>query len=181
MKKVSFILCCPVFIFQTHASSISDGVAIMSLGNTLSSSDKDSWLNKILAAKGNVDIEQIMISVNQNMNQGGAVKLHVLIVYEKELIAELEKMSSREYFRQVDQLIKDHPDKMKIFSWELVAKQRIGPWTPLEYPIGHMIPLAGFVFADYSTNGEHRAQLPIGKKVKITLEENDFEITTVKD
>lgn len=180
MKKILCFVGCLACTFQQSSLSLSEGITVMSLGSTLASSDKDSWISRLLAGRSNVTIEKVMLSIDKNMNQSSAVKLHLVIVYDKSLVNILEKLNSNEYFKQIDQLIKDHPDKMKIFSWQLVAKQRIGPWITLEYPIGYMTPEAGFIFANYSTNGDHRSKLPVGRNIIITLEKNDFKVTVDK-
>ena len=129
------------------------------------------------ASKGGVNIEQIMLVTDEKMNHGGALTAHLVIVYEKELIGELKQMSSRQYFQMKDQLIKDYPDKLKVFEWELAAKKRIIPWTDVNYPIDHMVPVAAFIYANYNSVGEHRAKIPPSyEKVKVTFESNDFKI-----
>jgi hypothetical protein len=134
-------------------------------------------LGEILSAKSGVSLEEVAISVEEDMNNSGALKVHVVIVYEESLAEELRKMSSRTYFRMVDQLVKDYPDKMKILEWELVAKKRLIPATKVKYPSDHMTPLAAFVFADYSSPGEHRARIPnYCEKVKIILNKEDLDM-----
>jgi hypothetical protein len=157
---------------------MSGGAALaISAASSLKPSDKDSLWDKIFSPKGGIALEEVMLSVEEDMNNRGAVKLHIAIVYEKELMEELKKMSAEEYFRQVTQLVKDHPDKVKIYEWELVAKKRISPWLKIDYPTDHMQPLAGYVFAKYSGSGEHREKIPSSaEKIKIICEKNNFHI-----
>jgi hypothetical protein len=59
----------------------------------------------------------------------------------------------------------------------LVAKERIVPWKKVEYPVDHMTPLVGYVFAKYSGSGEYRSKIPpTYKKVKITFEKKNFRV-----
>ncbi|MDR2158046.1 MAG: hypothetical protein LBO02_01875 [Holosporaceae bacterium] len=179
MKNLCFLLC---FLFWgVNASSITaaGGIMAMSAASSLKTftSDKDSKIGDFFSAKGGLILEEIMLSVEEDMNDRGAIKVHLAIVYEKELVGELMKMSAHHYFSSVDQLIKDYPDKIKIFEWELVAKKRIIPWAKVEYPIDHMIPLAGYIFAKYSGSGEHRARIPpTYKKVKVIFEKKSFRV-----
>jgi hypothetical protein len=137
---------------------------------------------KFFTAKGGLVLEKIMLSVKKDMNDNGAVRVHVVIIYEKELIRELSRMSADHYFRNIDQLTKDHPDKLKIYEWELTAKERIIPYKEIEYPAEHMTPLAGYIFARYSGTGEHRAQIPpTSKKIKIIFEKKNFRIEKVEE
>lgn len=138
-------------------------------------SSMSGMFGDFFASKGGVNIEQIMLVTDEKMNHGGALTAHLVIVYEKELIGKLKQMSSRQYFQMKDQLIKDYPDKLKVFEWELVAKERITPWKDINYPVDHMVPVAAFIYANYNSAGEHRERIsPDPKKVKVVFESNDF-------
>jgi hypothetical protein len=184
MKRYFLFWCFFSVIWQTEASvTAAGGVMAMSAAASLEtlSNKKDSILSDIFAPKSGLSLEKVAISVEENMNDNGALKLHLVIVYDRVLVEELRKMSSGEYFRTVDQLLKDHPDKMKIFEWELVAKKRLIPFSDIEYPTDHMTPIAGYVFAKYSSPGEHRATIPTySEKIKISLEKEDFTISQEK-
>lgn len=134
-------------------------------------------ISSAFSNKGEIELEEVMLSINDDMNEKGAVKLHIIIIFEKELLGELKRMSSREYFRNVEQLTKDNPDKIKVFQWELVAKKRITKWIKVPYESDFMTPVGGIIFANYNTIGEHRALIPTAcKKLKITLEKDDFKV-----
>ncbi len=170
-----------VFLFlfaPMKVSADAAGVVVTMAGVNEANKLKDnSTFGDFFVPKGGVNLEQIMLVTNKNMNRGGAVKVHVVIVYERELVSEFMKMSATQYFQRVDQLIKDYSDKMKIFAWELVAKERITPWIDIKYPVDHMVPLAAFIFADYSSAGDHRIRIPPSyKKIKITFETNDLNV-----
>ncbi|MDR2781791.1 MAG: hypothetical protein LBB21_05075 [Holosporaceae bacterium] len=177
MKKLLFLLC--FLYFETGAGSVvAGGVMAMSAASSLKTLKGDDFgLKELFAPKGGVAMKEVMLVIEENMNNNGAVKLHIIIVYDEEVDGELKKMSAYQYFRRVDQLIKDHPDKLKIFEWELVAKERIIPWVKVEYPNNHMLPIVAYVFAKYSGSGEYRAKIPPSyKKVKITLKKENFHI-----
>ncbi|MDR1982460.1 MAG: hypothetical protein LBQ08_01515 [Holosporaceae bacterium] len=171
-----------IFLFSNvNASSVTatGGIMAMTAASSLKTltEKNDSMLSDFFAPKGGVTLEEVMLSTEEDMNDRGAVKVHMIVVYEQELVEELMKMSAYHYFRSIDQLIKDHPDKIKIFEWELVAKKRITPWQKVEYPSDHMTPLAGYIFAKYSGTGEYRAKIPPSyKKVKITFERKNFRV-----
>jgi hypothetical protein len=183
MKKIAFLfvfLCVNVDVSAVAIGSVMAMSAASSL-KTLSDK-KSSFFGEMFASKGGLALEEVMLSVDENMNNRGAVKLHIVIVYEKELVTELMKMSAEEYFRHIKQLIKDHPDKMKIFEWELVAKKRIMPWKKLDYPADDMTPLAGIIFAKYHDSGEHRERIPANcEKIKIIFESDNFRIECPSD
>jgi hypothetical protein len=165
--------------FSVNATVASGGVMAMTAASSLKilTDKNDSMFGNFFASKGGITLEEIMLSTEEDMNDRGAVKVHMIVVYEQELAEELTKMSADHYFHSVDQLVKDHPDKIKIFEWELVAKKRITPWQKIEYPSDHMTPLAGYIFARYSGIGEYRAKIPPSyKKVKVTFERKNFRV-----
>jgi hypothetical protein len=128
-----------------------------------------------------VNLEQVMFLVEDSMNNNSAVQVHVVIVYEKELVSHLSKMSSTELLATLDQLVKDHPDKTLIVKWDIVAKKRISKWINIpKIEKDHLTAQGGFVFASYSSPGDHRAVIPSScKKLKIKLKQTDFETEPV--
>lgn len=155
--------------------------AVMSLSaadslDNLTSRKKKGWISSFFS-DNDLDLEEVMIVTKPDMNDHGAMKAHLVIVYDLELMRELSVMSSYRYFEMVDQLIKDYPDKMKIYSWNLIAEDRIRRWQKIDTLKGTMGPIGGFVFADYhNTAGAHRARIPNYEKIKITFERSDFTI-----
>lgn len=179
MKKLIVLFC--LFLTEINAipPAVAGGVMAISAATSLHTltEKKSSLFGGLFASNNGISLEEIMFSVEEDMNDRGAVKVHVVIVYNKELAEELSKMSANHYFQCIDQLIKDHPDRIKIFEWELVAKKRIFPWKEIKYPRDHMDPLYGFIFAKYSGSGEYRAKIPPSyKKVKVTFEKKNFRI-----
>jgi hypothetical protein len=178
MKKCCFLLLF-VWFESATASALSTGIMTASMAASLKTlTNSDSFgLGDIFSPKGGIRLKKVTLSIEKNMNNNGAVRLHLVIVYDPELMAELKKMSSDEYFRRVDQLVKDYPDKVKIMEWQLPAKERTIPLKEIEYPYSHILPLAAYVFASYSTLGEHRGRMPNAcKNAKIVLGKNSFSI-----
>lgn len=132
---------------------------------------------EVLKSEEKIELEEVMFSISDDMNQKGAIKLHIVIVFDKELIGELKRLSSKQYFRDAEQFKKDNPDKLKIFQWQLVAKKRVTKWIKVPYESDFMPVEGGFIFAKYDTVGEHRALIPKAcKKLKIMFERDDFRI-----
>lgn len=122
------------------------------------------------------ELKKVKIVTKDDMNNHGAMKAHLVIVFDRELREELKVMSASRYFSMVDQLIKDYPDKMKIYSWDLIAEDRIRDWEKIDALNSTMTPVGGFVFADYQNMGAHRQRIPDYEKVKIIFERSDFRI-----
>ena len=110
--------------------------------------------------KDKLSLSEIMLIVDEDMNNNSAVKLHLVIFFEQELFNALRRTSSRDYFRTFRQIVRDNPDKMAIYEWEIVAKRRVSKWINILYGNNYMTPVGGVIFASYNTRGEHRATIP---------------------
>jgi hypothetical protein len=141
------MLFCAIFYNAVSASGVEAGIMAMSAAATIKSSDSSSF-GGIFSSKGSVALEQVMFVLDEDMNEKGATKVHLVIVYEKELLGELKKMSASAYFSAVKQLTKDHPDKMKVFEWTFVAKKRVTKWIDVPHNTSFLTPLGGFIFAN---------------------------------
>lgn len=174
-----------VFISFLSFSEILAETAVMSAVMGLSAADsldditsrkKKGWISSFFS-DNDFELEEVLVVTRPDMNDFGAMKAHLVIVYDRELLRELSAMTSYRYFEMVDQLIKDYPDKMKIYSWNLIAEDRIRRWQKIDTLRGTMSPLGGFIFADYhNTVGAHRARIPNYEKIKIIFGRSDFEI-----
>ncbi len=161
---------------ETATMSAVMGLSAANSLDSITSRKKKGWISSFFS-DDDFDLEEVMVITKPDMNNHGAMKAHMVIVYDKELMRELSSMTSYRYFEMVDQLIKDYPDKMKIYSWNLIAEDRIRRWQKIDTLKGTMSPLGGFVFADYHDNvGAHRARIPNYAKIKITFERSDFVI-----
>jgi hypothetical protein len=176
LKLFRTFLLSMLWVSQVEASSlVISGMTALSAASSLNT--KDSLLSDILSSKSGVMLKKIRISTEEDMNSRGALKVHVIIVYDKDIAGILKNMASGEYFKRVDQLIRDNQDKMKIFEIELVAKKRSVPLEDLEYPGGCMTPLACYIFVNYSSPGEHRAKVPANwEEINIEFKKGDFKV-----
>lgn len=167
-----------VTVLESHGDAATIAVSSLSMASSLNdlTSKKKGIISKFFSSDDEFCLEQVMLITKSEMNENGATKIHIVIVYDKELLRELAKMSANRYFQSVEQLQKDFPDKFKVIGAELVAKDRIIPWKSIDYPHEHMSPVGGLIFASYSNSGEHRAIIPNYVKLKIIFEQKDFRI-----
>lgn len=123
-------------------------------------------------------LEKVWITTNSNTNNGGAMKVHLVLVYDKSVFDELGKISARRYFNLIDQLHKDHPDKLKVIKWDLIASDNLGLDSfKVETYVDAMRVYGGYMFADYSNNRfAHRAKVPRYKEVRVVFGEEDLAI-----
>jgi type VI secretion system protein len=117
---------------------------------------------------------EVSVRVAPNANGGNPVALDLLLVSDKELLKELQKMSAADWFEKRAQFILDHPKETELWvgRWE---------WVP-----GQVVRLddvrvasevkAAVVYANYFSPGEHRAVLDPRRDVRLTLGESKLEV-----
>jgi hypothetical protein len=95
----------------------------------------------------------------------------VVVVYNQNIVEPLMKMSAAEWFKSKNQFLSDHrPDEVVVQGWE---------WTPNKVvPDQHVVYSAGarkfILFADYSTEGAHRASLDPRQPFHLYLDTLEF-------
>ncbi len=172
---VAFFSCSELLAGGAAMTAIA-GISAADSMDRITKGKNKGWVSSFLS-DNEFPLEEIMVVTEADMNNRGAMKAHLVIVYDKELLHELSTMSSRRYFNMVDQLIRDHPDKMKIYSWDLIAEDRIRPWQKINTLKETMNPLGGFMFADYNNSMmEQRARIPYYEKIKVVFKKDTFNI-----
>ncbi len=128
------------------------------------------------AKESKVDVR---VSIAPDANGGNPVALDILLVSDKELLKELQKMSASDWFARREQIILDHPkeEELVVLKREWVPGQVV---EPAHLTVRPEIK-AGLVFANYFSPGEHRAVLdPRAKDIQINLEGNKLEVVARK-
>lgn len=122
----------------------------------------------------------LRVRVSPRANGENPVALDVLLVTDKELLKELQKMSASDWFAKREQIILDHPkeEQLVVRRLELVPGQVVEPSRLVVKPEVR----AGVVFANYFNPGEHRAVLdPRARDIQINLEEDKLEVVARKN
>jgi hypothetical protein len=109
----------------------------------------------------------------ETANQNQPVAMDVLLVYNKQLLQELLKMSASDWFDKRDQIKRDDPkgDALSAWSWEWVPGQRELVELPLQAKAR-----AGIIFARYFSRGEHRARIDPHTSITVELLDKDFSV-----
>ena len=118
------------------------------------------------------------VDISQNANTNSPIALDVVLVYDEDLLKQLIKMPSREWFEKREQITRDHikGDGLDYWAWEFVPGQNV------ETQILPLKPKAkgGIVFANYFTPGEHRFLIDPFKDLIIRLNEKSFAVELAK-
>ena len=116
----------------------------------------------------------VRVDADPEINQNSPVAVEMLVVYDKALLEALLAKTAREWFKDREQIIKDHPgDKSFISrSWEIVPGQSL-PAEEMSFGTGAR---GGIVFADYFSDGAHRARFDPHLDLRIHLQDQDFSL-----
>lgn len=125
-----------------------------------------------LSAKAR-DLE-VRVHVSPEANGGNPVALDLLLVADKDLLKELQKMTASQWFERREQIVLDHPKQ-----GELVVVSR--EWSPGQVVAPNTVKVApevraAVVFANYFNPGEHRAVLDPRRDVLIKLGDEKIEV-----
>ena len=116
----------------------------------------------------------VKVAAEPAINQDSPVPVELVIVFDKDLLAQLTGMTARDWFQKREQIHKDHPgeDELVTLSWEVVPGQSL-PEQSLSFGSGAR---GGLVFADYFADGAHRARVDPHQNLKIRLLAEDVAV-----
>jgi type VI secretion system protein len=118
----------------------------------------------------------VQVRVAVDANNDSAVAVDLLVVYDDKVLTELLKTPAADWFANKKQLMADHPDGISVQSWEWVPGQPVDPVT-IEYRSGARRIV---LFADYNTDGPHRAALAPQQPFRLTLGKEDLKVEAVQ-
>lgn len=109
-------------------------------------------------------------------NRDSPIPMDFVMVADKKLMPEVAKMSARDWYDRRAQIQRDFPTKVQILSWEWVPGDHVGPISvEIEAKT-----LAGFLFANYSNGGEHRAYVDVRKPIVVNLGAEEFVVQSLR-
>jgi len=107
------------------------------------------------------------------------VAVDLVLVSNNKLLKELMKMSAKEWFERKHQIQLDYPKETDLAagSWEWVPGQAV---KLDRVPVRRAI-IGGVVFANYLTDGAHRAVINPRKDILLSLGEYDLCMQSAKE
>ena len=121
----------------------------------------------------------VRVHISPAANRNSPVAVDLVLVADKKLLKELMKMSARDWFAQKHQVQLDYPKETDLAagSWEWVPGQAVKvDRLPVRVEI-----VGGLVFANYLTEGAHRAAINPRKAILLTLGEDDLCVQLAKE
>ena len=118
----------------------------------------------------------VKVNVSPQANNNNPLAVDLVMVKDKKLLKELQKLSAKEWFERRSQYRLDYPKEkgLSFGSWEWVPGQvvMIEPMPLKSKPAG------GIIFANYFSPGTHRALIDPRKSVVVNLGAEDITVTS---
>jgi len=121
----------------------------------------------------------VKVHVSPTANRNNPVAVDLVLVSDKKLLKELMKMSAKDWFAQKHQVELDYPKEKDLGagSWEWVPGQTV----KLDRFVVRLEIVGGVVFANYRTEGVHRAAIDPRKPFLLTLGEDDLCVQSARE
>lgn len=115
----------------------------------------------------------ITMDVVPKANDDTPVAVDVLVVVDADLLKTLLALPAAKWFEQREQFLRDYPQQLRIWRYELVPGQQLA-LDPVPFKGD---PAAGvLVYADYQTPGAHRIRLDGVKNARLRFESKDLRL-----
>ena len=115
----------------------------------------------------------IEFEVAQGANQDSPIAIDIVYVYDQQLVSQLTQMTAHDWFQKRSQVRQAFPTGFDVASFEVVPGQK-GPIEAVPPKASQAV--AAFVFANYSSEGTHRARVDGLDHFFIALGDKDFVI-----
>jgi type VI secretion system protein len=117
------------------------------------------------------------VVIDPQANENSAIAVDLVVVYDAKVTDQLMKLRAADWFTQKKQFIRDHPNQVALLhAWEWVPGQPVGKVT-VSYGAGAR---KIFVYADYGTDGDHRATVDPQQEFTLTLGKLDLDVEVAR-
>lgn len=120
----------------------------------------------------------IEFEVAQGANQDSPIAIDIVYVFDPQLVPQLTQMTARDWFQKKSQVRQAFPTGFDVASFEVVPGQK-GPIESV--PSKSRDAIAAFVFANYASEGTHRARIDALEHCLIALGDKDFVMQSAKE
>jgi type VI secretion system protein len=118
----------------------------------------------------------IKVTVVPGANEDTPIAVDLLLVYDQKLMDDLLKMPAATWFTKKEQFLKDHENDVVVTHREWAPGQAVAPLSIAYKPGVRKVVL----FADYVTEGDHRAVVMPQQPFHLVLGERDFSVEAVQ-
>ena len=132
---------------------------------------------KVPGAQGHASQKfSMQVNVADGANQNFPIAMDLVTITDKKVIADVGKLTSKDWFERRTQIIRDTQGKVSVASWEWVPGQHAGPIAVAVAPKTRV----AYIFANYLNNGGHRALVDVKTPVVINLGPEDFSLQSLR-
>jgi type VI secretion system protein len=113
--------------------------------------------------------------ISNRANNDYPLQVDVIVAYDPELVDDLDRLTSAEWFAQRDQRLRNNPGESSFttWRWEITPGQDV-PSVELALP-GR--PAQGLIFADYLSRGKHSSRFDPGLAQTVQFRHDAFRVT----
>jgi hypothetical protein len=115
-------------------------------------------------------VNRVTLVTEPDTNMDRAIAVDLVFITQDLPAQEIGKLSARDYFSRRAQLLRDYPETVKPRSWELTPGQLVEK-ADADPPCNLV---QTYVFADYASQGDHRATLSNKSPVQVMLGVDDL-------
>jgi type VI secretion system protein len=112
------------------------------------------------------------VVIAADANQDSPVAVDMIFVYDKKLLETLLKTPASDWFAKREQFVKDYGNSLAVEKWEWVPGQLVERIS-VPYRSGAQRVV---LFADYVTDGDHRATADPQEPFRLVLGARDFSV-----
>jgi type VI secretion system protein len=120
-----------------------------------------------------IQTRAIEFEVAQGANQDSPIALDIVYVHDEQMVPLLLQMTAHDWFQKRGQMTQAFPTGFELASYEVVPGQK-GPTAAVTGKTKDAI--AAFLFANYASDGTHRARLDALEHPVIELGAKDFTV-----
>lgn len=125
------------------------------------------------ASPPSVELRSLSLEMAPKANDDAALAVDFVAVQDPELLELLLSIPARQWFEQREQLRRDHPKAIEVWSLELVP----GQFTELrDIPLAGIPAVGLLVYASYDNPGTHRLRLEQQKTVWLRFENKNMRL-----
>lgn len=142
------------------------------------------WIRLVLIAvlaacaadDATIRTRMVELDVAAGANGDNPVALDLVLAYDPALVEQLAGLSAADWFRRRGEIRLAFPTVVEVSSFEVVPGQ---PGLVHEVSEKGEEAIAAFVFADYASQGPHRARVDALERFAVRLGPRDFSIEAV--
>lgn len=129
-------------------------------------------MGSVFSGGPSLSLDSVTLVAEPGSNRNRPVAVDLVLVKADAAIDQIGALSATDWFRRKGQFLRDFPQGLSIIGWEPVPALNLPPRVlTSDEKSGAK---AGFIFADYSTPGDHRARLESADAIRLTLRSDDF-------